>query len=240
VYRDSRRIDFETQVDWHETHRLLKTAFETGIRSTKATYEIQFGHVERPTHFNTSWDCARFEVVGHKWADLSEGNYGVSLLNNCKYGYSAKDHTLTLSLLRSSKNPDTEADMGMHRFTYSLLPHAGSVIQGNTIEEAVALNLPVRYAEGASTLSGRQLIKTDSDAVCIDAVKKAEDENCLIVRLHECRGGTHAVIISSDFPVSGFEECNLLEQSANPPVSTDILHTVWKPFELKTFKVFFK
>lgn len=239
VYRDSRRIDFKTQVDWHETHRLLKAAFETAIRSTKATYEIQFGHVERPTHFNTSWDYARFEVVGHKWADLSEENYGVSLLNNCKYGYSAKDHILKLSLLKSSKNPDTEADMGLHHFTYSLLPHAGSVTQGNTIEEAAALNLVIHYAEGASLLSGRRLIKTDSGAVCVDAVKKAEDDNCLIIRLHECRGGTHAVTLSSDFSVSRFQECNLLEESTGSPVLADTLHTVWKPFELKTFKLFF-
>lgn len=239
VYRNIRRIDFKTQVDWHETHRLLKTAFETSIRSTKATYDIQFGHAERPTHFNTSWDYARFEVVGHKWADLSEENYGISLLNDCKYGYSVKDHILKLSLLKSSKYPDVEADMGLHSFTYSLLPHAGSVTEGNTIEEAVALNLPVHYVEGASDLSERRLVKTDSNAVCVDAVKKAEDEECLIVRLHECRGGTHPVTLSSDFPITRFQECNLLEESVGTPVLADTLHAVWKPFEIKTFKLFF-
>lgn len=240
VYRGSRRIDFETRVDWHESHRLLKTAFETAVRSTKATYEIQFGHVERPTHFNTSWDLARFEVVGHKWADLSEENYGVSLLNNCKYGYSAKDSVLKLSLLRSSKEPDTEADMGMHEFTYSLLPHAGSVTQGNTIQEAAALNLPVHFAGGASALSGRRLIRTDSNAVCVDAVKKAEDEDCVVVRLHECRGGTRELSLSSDYPVVRFEECNLLEKSTGAAVPGNVLHTTLKPFELKTYKLFFE
>ena len=117
LYGNSRRIDFETTVDWHEDHRLLKAAFELDIRSTRAVYDIQFGHVERPTHYNTSWDQARFEVTGHKWADISDSGYGVSLMNDCKYGYNAKDSTLKLSLLKSAKFPDTEADMGLHTFT---------------------------------------------------------------------------------------------------------------------------
>ena len=100
-YADSRRIDFATQAEWHEDHRLLKAAFPVDIRATKATYDIQFGHVERPTHFNTSWDYARFEVVAHKWADLSEEGYGVSLLNDCKYGHSVKDNVMRITLLKS-------------------------------------------------------------------------------------------------------------------------------------------
>lgn len=150
VYSDSRRIDFKTHVDWHESHRLLKTAFYTDIRSTKATYDIQFGHVERPTHWNNSWDWARFEVCGHKWADLSETGYGVSLLNNCKYGYNIKDNAMKLSLLKSAKYPDTSADMGEHDFTYALLPHAGTFLDGMVIEEANRLNLPALAVAGAA------------------------------------------------------------------------------------------
>ena len=106
---------------------MLKTAFYTDIRSTKATYDIQFGHAERPTHWNNSWDWAKFEVCGHKWADLSENGYGVSLLNNCKYGHSIKDNVVRLSLLKSAVFPDTTADKGEHEFIYSLLPHRGGM-----------------------------------------------------------------------------------------------------------------
>src|SRR5699024_7862502 len=100
VYAESRRIDFKTHVDWQERQRLLKVAFPVDVRSTEATYDNQYGNVKRPTHWNTSWDYARFETVGHQWADLSEGGYGVSLLNDSKYGYDIKDHVMRLSLLK--------------------------------------------------------------------------------------------------------------------------------------------
>lgn len=171
VYKESRRIDFRTHVDWHEDHRLLKTAFYTDIRSTKATYDIQFGHVERPTHWNNSWDWARFEVCGHKWADLSEVGYGVSLLNNCKYGYNIKDNAMKLSLLKSAKSPDTEADMGEHDFTYSLYPHMGAVVEGGTIEAANQLNLPAQVVSG-QFVDSRKLVAVSTDSVQIDVVKR--------------------------------------------------------------------
>ena len=239
VYRDSRRIDFETQVDWHEDHRLLKVAFETNIRSTKATYDIQYGHVERPTHFNTSWDWARFEVVGHKWADLSEAGYGVSLLNDCKYGYNIKDRTVKLSLLKSSKSPDTEADMGVHSFTYSLYPHVGGLLDGGTIEEGTALNLPLIWAEGGSVAAGRQLFALSSNQICIDAVKKAEDEDCLVLRVHECHGGRAPVTITSDFGIQAFALCNILEEEQEAWQTGDRIQTVLKPFEIRNYKVKF-
>ena len=113
LYR-SRRIDFRTHIDWQEHQQLLKVAFPVDVRSTEATYDIQFGNVKRPTHWNTSWDWARFESVGHQWADLSERGYGVSLLNDCKYGYDIKDNVIRLSLLKSAINPDPDADIGEH------------------------------------------------------------------------------------------------------------------------------
>ena len=121
----SRRLEFHTEVDWHERHRFLKVAFPVAVRSTRATYEIQHGHIERPTVANTSWDEARFEVCGHRWADLSEAGYGVALLNNCKYGYDIRGHVMRLSLLRAPGYPDPEADQGRHHFAYALLPHEG-------------------------------------------------------------------------------------------------------------------
>ncbi|MBQ8803084.1 MAG: alpha-mannosidase [Tyzzerella sp.] len=239
VYKDSKRIDFKTHVDWHESHKLLKVAFYTDIRSTKATYDIQFGHVERPTHWNNSWDWARFEVCGHKWADLSETGYGVSLLNDCKYGHSIKDNAMKLSLLKSSKYPDKEADMGEHDFTYALYPHIGAVTEGGTIEEANRLNLPAQVAAGAFT-DQRTIVKVSSSGVQIDAVKKAEDEDCLIVRIHECRGGKETVGLSSEFPIKRIVPCNLLEHDMGEAMFGSCTEFVVKPFEIKTFKLYFE
>lgn len=238
VYKDSKRIDFKTHVDWHESHKLLKVAFYTDIRSTKATYDIQFGHVERPTHWNNSWDWARFEVCGHKWADISETGYGVSLLNDCKYGYSVKDNAIKLSLLRSPKNPDQTADMGEHDFTYALYPHLGAVADGGTIEEANRLNLPAQIVSGVFA-DTRRLVKVSSDSVQIDAVKKAEDSECLIVRLHECRGGRGTVVLSSEYPVKRIVPCNLLEHDLEEMTEANTVEFEIKPFEIRTFKLFF-
>lgn len=238
LYKDSRRIDFKLHADWKETHKLLKAAFYTDIRSTKATYDIQYGYVERPTHWNNSWDWAKFEVVGHKWADLSETGYGVSLLNDCKYGYSIKDNAMKLSLLRAPKNPDYAADMEEHDITYALYPHMGSLVCGGTIEAANALNLPAQIAKGAWK-DDRRIVRVSDDCVQIDAVKKAEDEECLIVRLHECRGCTGRVTLSSDYPVSRMVPCNLLEHDcAEATEGNEVTFTV-KPFEIRTYKLYF-
>ncbi|MGI5959750.1 MAG: alpha-mannosidase [Massiliimalia sp.] len=239
VYADNRRIDFKTHADWHESHRLLKAAFYTDIRSTKATYDIQFGHVERPTHWNNSWDWARFEVCGHKWADLSETGYGVSLLNNCKYGYNIKDNAMKLSLLKSAKHPDYTADMGEHDFTYALYPHAGSFLENGTIEEANRLNLPAVCAAGCEFKDHRKLVQVSTDAVQVDVVKKAEDENCLIVRMHECRGGKANVTLSSDFAVKQIVPCNLLEHDCGEGTEGNAVSFSVRPFEIKTFKLYF-
>ena len=237
VYRDSKRIDFKTHADWHEDHRLLKAAFYTDIRSTKATYDIQFGHAERPTHWNNSWDWARFEVCGHKWADLSETGYGVSLLNNCKYGYSIKDNAMKLSLLKSAKHPDTTADMGEHDFTYALYPHTGAVTEGGTIEVANQLNLPAQAVAGGFA-EHRRIVKVSGDCVQIDVVKKAEDENCLIVRMHECRGGHGQVTMESEFPVKKIVPCNLLEHDCGEAVEGNSMEVSVHPFEIKTYKLY--
>jgi len=237
VYRDSRRIDFKTHVDWKESHKLLKAAFYTDIRSTRATYDIQFGHVERPTHWNTSWDWARFEVCGHKWADLSETGYGVSLLNDCKYGYSIKDHAIKLSLLKSSKWPDHRADMGEHDFTYALLPHQGSLTESGIIEAANQMNQPAQVLPGAF-VDCRKIVQVSSDRVQLDSVKKAEDEDCLVVRLHECRGGRANVVLSSQFPVQKIVPCNLLERDCGEAVMGASVEFEVKPFEIKSFKLY--
>lgn len=235
VYGNNRRIDFETHVDWHEDHRLLRTLFDVDVRSTKATYDVQFGHVERPTHWNTSWDWAKFEVCGHKWADLSETGYGVSLLNDCKYGYSVKDTVMGLSLLKSPKYPDTEADMGEHTFTYALLPHTGN-LGAETIEQGISLNQPAVCVPGASAAPVGAFLKKDSGSVKVDAIKPAEDGNGFVVHLHECLGGRAKVTLTSDYPIQAYAPCNLLEEYDEKITDAEI-HAEFRPFEIKCFRI---
>ena len=155
LYADSKRVDFDTWVDWHEHHTLLKAAFPVTVMSPAATFDVQWGNVERPTHSNTSWDWARFETCAHKWADLSETGYGVALLNDCKYGYDIHENVIRLTLLKSATNPDANADQGEHWMTYSLLPHTGDW-HGEVIPEAYDLNDPLilRQVSGGGSGSG--------------------------------------------------------------------------------------
>lgn len=237
VYRDSRRIDFDTQADWQESQTLLKVAFPVAIRATEATYDIQYGNVKRPTHWNTSWDYARFETVGHQWADLSERRYGVSLLNDCKYGYDIKEDVIRLSLIKSAVFPDPAADRGVHAFTYSLLPHAGDWLEGYTPQEAWMLNCPLTCLHGAANFAGRSLLRADGACVMIDAVKKAEDEDALIVRLHEYTGARGRVTLSGDYPIRSWRECDLLEQPCGSTMPGPIIESEIKPYEIKTFLI---
>ena len=160
-------------MDWHERHRFLKVAFPVTVRSTRATYEIQHGHIERPTVVNTSWDEARFEVCGHRWADLSEPGYGVALLNDCKYGYDVAGDVMRLSLLRGPGWPDPEADQGRHRFAYATLPHIGNYLRSpdGVVAQAEWFNLPMTFEEaGAKGRSSPSI----APGVSVEAVKWAE------------------------------------------------------------------
>lgn len=193
-------IRFDTEIDWHEEDKLLKVAFPLNIHSTRATYEIQFGHVERPTHMNTSWDMARFEVCAQKWVDISEGGHGVALLNDGKYGHDAHGNVLRLSLLRAPKAPDPLCDMGRHRFTYVLLPHYDQLQHSDVVASAYAVNAPCRHAfvEPHSGAEGEmpKLVAVGSRNLVVESVKKAEDDPRLVVRLYEChnaRGVTDLV-----------------------------------------------
>lgn len=243
VYAHSRRIDFETRVDWHERQQLLKVAFPVDVRATEATYDIQFGNVKRPTHWNTSWDYARFETVGHQWADLSERRYGVSLLNDCKYGYDIKDNLIRLSLIKSAINPDETADQGNHLFTYALLPHDGDWVNGETAMEAAFLNSPLIAAEGVcpeAALSpvlaiGSGSFPGENGHVAVDAVKLAEDGEGVIVRLHEFVGIRGTVELSSSYPVKSWQECDLLERPVGDVSAALVLKTTVQPYEIKTY-----
>jgi alpha-mannosidase len=240
VYSVNRRIDFETLVDWHEQHQLLKAAFPVAVRATEATYDIQFGNVKRPTHWNTSWDYARFESVGHQWADLSERGYGVSLLNDCKYGYDIKDHVMRLSLIKSATDPDWLADQGEHRFTYALLPHTGDWVAGRTVEEAWSLNNPLHAVQGGySAGAGKSLIRTDTAGIAIDAVKMSEQGDGFIVRLHEYMGTRCTVALGSDYAIDSWQVCDLMERPLEEAAYSREIRHEFKPYEIHTFLVKF-
>jgi alpha-mannosidase len=236
AYAHTKRLDFRTEVDWHETRQLLKAAFPVDIRSTEAVYDIQFGNVKRPTHWNTSWDWARFETVGHQWADLSERDYGVSLLNDCKYGYDIKDNVMRLTLIKSAMVPDDTADQGGHVFTYSLLPHAGDWYKGRTVEEAWDLNAPLAAGAGHARLPAGSMFRTDSESVFVDTIKKAEDDDEVILRLHEFAGRRSGVVLSSGWGAGSWQECDLLERPVAEPYEGEQISFRIKPYEIKTFR----
>lgn len=242
LYENSRRIDFVNHVDWHEDHVLLKALFPTDILTDKATYEVQFGHVERPSHRNTSWDRAKFEVCAQKWADVSENGYGVALLNDCKYGHSANGAELTLSLLKSSTYPDTEADRGEHDFTFSLLPHGGSIYESGVIEEAYLLNQPMLTAEvpaqKGSLPECYSFVSCDSDNIIIETAKKAEDSDDIILRLYDAKNRRCNATLSFGFEVAGAELCDMMENPLEVLTVEDNTVTLpVKNFEIVTLKI---
>lgn len=238
---NSPRLDFETQVDWRERHILLKVAFPVEVLAPAATYEIQWGNVQRPTHRNTSWDWARFETCAHKWADLSEGGYGVSLLNDCKYGHDIQGSVLRLSLLRSPTTPDPEADQGEHHFTYSLLPHAGGW-DATTVREAYALNDPlISYHSALSSerlTPNLSLLVASTPNVVIETVKRAEDGRGWIARLYENQRRRGPVKLTTAFPLAAAYQANLLEETQTELTPNG--HTVTlnlKPYEIVTLRL---
>ncbi len=244
VYRSSPRIDFRSELDWHEHQVLLKAAFPVNVRATAATYEIQFGNLERPTHWNTPHDLAHYENPAQKWVDLSEGNYGVALLNDCKYGYDVRDHVLRLTLHRSPTEPDPTADQGLHSFTYSLLPHAETWRASAVVPEAYALNNPLWGAllppnPGGSLPPAFALARLDCDHVIIETIKKAEDEQAWIVRLYECKQMRNpAVRLTFGRAIERAVSCDLLEGNESPaPFVENQLAFAIAPYEIKTFKV---
>jgi alpha-mannosidase len=235
----SRVLRFETDVDWQEEHRLLKVAFPVAVHSTRATYEIQFGHVERTTHANTSWDRARFEVCAHRWADLGEAGYGVALLNDCKYGYDILGSVMRLSLLRAPTHPDPTADRGRHRFTYALMPHPGDFREAGVIAAAEALNAPLRVvSSGLDAGAERSLIEVDTPQVVVEAIKRAEDSDAIIVRLYEAWGGRCRAGLRTSLPAKRATLCDLLERERSEvSVRDGELDLELGPFKIVTLKL---
>jgi alpha-mannosidase len=226
-------------VFWHEKHKLLKVAFPVAIRSPNATYEIQFGHIERPTHTNTSWDLARFEVCAQRWADLGEAGYGVALLNDCKYGYDIQGSVMRLSLLRAPTHPDPNADQGGQRFTYALMPHLGDFREAGVIEAAEDLNAPLRVVSTELAAGTRRsLIEVNTPQVVVEAIKRAEDSDATIVRLYESWGGRCRARVRTTLPARRASLCDLLERErAEVAVRDGELDLELTPFKILTLKL---
>ncbi len=229
LYRSEPRIDFLTHIQWHDRHVLLKVAFPLDLRTRQATYEMQYGVVERPTHRNTSWDQARFETPAHRFVDLSETSYGVSLLNDGCYGHDIRDNVLRLTLLRSPTEPDPAADQGEHTLTYSLYPHLGDWRSGGTVAAAYGLNRPPAVlsidqhavAEGPEhsdrgpnerAAMPTALFRATPENVAIEAVKRQADGDGYIVRVYETHGSRCWAHVECLASFSGVTECDLLER----------------------------
>ncbi|XP_013387197.1 alpha-mannosidase 2C1 isoform X1 [Lingula anatina] len=208
-------MKFSTEVHWHENHKFLKVEFPVAMRAMQVTYELQFGHLQRSTHFNTSWDWARYEVCGHKWADISEHDWGLAILNDSKYGYSARDNVMRLSLLRSPKAPDPKADMGVHYFTYALMPHTGTFQEAGVIQQAYNLNCPLQlhHLKLPSTIdSMASYFSVDNPAVVLETVKKGEEgDDSVIIRMYEAFGSTTTATITTTLPFTEVHVCDSLE-----------------------------
>lgn len=240
--RNSRRLDFQTWVDWHEQQKLLKTRFYTPFVTRTATYDIAFGNMERSAYRSNSFDEAKFEVPAHWWMDLSQPDNGLSLLNDCKYGHEAFDGMMALTLLRGPLNPDPQSDQEEHFFTYSLYPHAGTWRDGGTIQEAANLNESVDLVGSKSHAgelpSGHSFLSLNTDRVTLEAVKQAEQGDEMVVRVVERHGMTSQVDLELDKTVNAVSLCNLLEQEEQKldcgkgTISFDI-----KPYEIKTLLI---
>ena len=240
IYAGSPRIDFVADVDWRERQTLLKVAFPVAVRSPHATFEVQFGAIERATHRNTTWEEQKFEVAAQRWIDLSEAGYGVSLLNDSRYGCDVKDNVLRLTLLRGTDYPDPEADRGRHRFTYALLPHAGAWQDAGTVRTAAELNAPLRTASGpGGPPSSRCFCRVDGTGVVLDTLKPAQDGDGWIARFYEARGGRTPVCVAFDpIPVL-VVPCNFVEEDPGSALRLEdgVFRFHIEPFQVRTFRI---
>lgn len=241
---ESRVLEFNTEVDWHEREKVLKAEFPVNIRARYSTFEIAHGALQRPTYANNSYEKAMFECCAHKWTDLSEGDYGVSLLNDCKYGYDIHDNVMRITLMRGPICPDPKGDLGKNSFIYSIYPHKGSWQDAGTVNEAFKLNIPlkaftVENGEGESLQNA--FFSLDSQNVIIDAVKKAQDGNGVIIRVYESEGKHTTASLSTPFNNAGSAlECNMMEQDeAAIDISCGAITFGIGPFEVKTFRIIF-
>lgn len=239
-FEHSRRIDFETNVDWRERNILLKTEFESDINNTDGVFDIQYGFVKRPANRNTSWEKAKFEVCGQKYADISDGGYGLALLNDCKYGHSVRRGKLTLSLLKSSRYPNEYIDCDNHTFTYSALPHEGDFRMNGVLDEAEILNNPpIIFGDStiAADISPFSIVKCDSRNIFLGAVKKSYDGKGRVLRFAESFNKRTNAEFEFGFNVSKAYICDMTEnEETEIQVNNNKISLEFKPFEIVTIK----
>ncbi len=234
---NSKRLDFVTEVDWHEHHRMLRVAFPVDILASNAGFDIQYGYLERPTHRNTGWDMAKFEVVAHRYADLSEADYGAALLNDCKYGYKVCGNVLDLNLLRSPSDPDPDADQGKHLFTYSFLPHIGALTDSSVMAESASLNQPPLLLPEYDAYNTKLPCSVTGEKINWEVLKRAEKEDCHVIRLAETTGQRCRAIITPSNANTSICETDLMEWHDQPSFPIGPVDIELKPFEIRTFKL---
>ena len=244
LYAGVPRLDVNMQADWHEKHILLKVAFPVSAHADKATFEIPYGSIARPTTRRTPAEQAQFEVPAQRWADLSDSKHGLSLLNDCKYGYDAKGNVLRLSLLRSPEWPDPHADEGDHEFTYSLYPHTGNWRDAQTIRRGYELNykliaIPAEKHSG-SLPPEHSFVQVQAENVVLTAVKKAEDADALILRFYEWAGKETDAVLRIPAGAESAAETNLMEKPMGKlPLQSGAVTVHTKPYEIKTVLIQF-
>lgn len=240
VYARSPRIDFDTEIDWHESDQIMKAEFPVDVNAVKADYEIQYGYLERPTIKNTSWDEARFEVCAYRWADVSDGGYGVAILNDSKYGYSADGATLSITLLRCGTMPNPNADKGKHSFKYAILPH-GKICKSEITKEASLMNNPL-FARNGAIKNNEEFSLFSVKGAILDTIKPAENQEGYILRFYETNNSSETVTVVSGAEIKEAYITDLLENEKNDNVllSSNQISFKIKPFEVVTIKVIFK
>jgi alpha-mannosidase len=232
-------VEFDTACDWHETFRMLRADFAPRTWPDKVRCDIQFGSFERSTRDDSPAERAQFEICAHKWVDLSAGGEGLSLINDCKYGHRVKKGLVSLNLLRSPVYPDPQADRGRQVFRYAWYPHPGDFAEGGTERLACLFNLPLRPAPGGATLPS--LASVDKEAVVIDTIKKAEEGEAIVLRLHESSGREVETALSPGFAHGKAREVDLLERPV--PIARggdgglDLDRLAFGPFEIRTLRV---
>lgn len=244
LYNHTDRIDILNDIDWKESCMIVKAEFPVDVNAEKATYDIQFGNIERPTHSNTLGDFAKFEASAHKWADLSDNSFGISVLNDCKYGYNIKDGKIRLSLLRSQDHPKKAQDQERHIFTYSVYPHQGFVSQSDVVRQGYDLNVPLlsSVAAGKGSLPSEfSLFSTNADNIIIETVKKAEDSDAVIIRMYETWNKRTNCTLNTGLKIQSLFGTNMMEEKDFVIPHTDnSAELEFRPFEIKTLKIFFE
>ena len=232
-------VCFDTRIDWHELHRLLKVRFDCGIAARNAQHEIQFGYVDRPTHRSSMYDQTRFEVCNHRYTAMCDNGQGFAVLNDCKYGVSTKESSIDLTLLRAAASPEMGTDQGEHTFRYAFFPWKGTFADSNVVRRGYELNQPVYQCEG--TCNSFSVFRLSEGSVILETVKLAEDESGdIILRLYESkRSSTSCELTIGMDGMHEIAECTMLEEPTEEYYSLKHHHVklFFKPFEIRTFRI---